>query len=141
VVGPSAAENTRGLQTKLLKRAEEWARESGAVFEAEKTAFIHFIRPLQPDRESTNHMVFGNKTIAPKKSVKISGVTLDSGLSMNEHVSKAVSKKIGRCMALRRPTSADAPDVCRSRSAHDRLRGINVVCTVAHRGQKACSGA
>jgi hypothetical protein len=40
-----------------------------------------------------------------------------------------------------RPTGADAPDVYCSRSAHDGLRGINVVCTVAHRGQKACSGA
>ena len=102
VVGPSAAENTRRLQTQLLPRAEKWARESGAVFEAQKTAFIHFVRPLQPDRGPTNHLVFGNKTIAPKQSVKILGVTLDSGLSMNEHVSKAVSKAIGKCMALRK---------------------------------------
>jgi ribonuclease HI len=47
-------------------------------------------------------LVFGNKTIAPKQSVKILGVTLDSGLSMNEHVSKVVSKAIGKCMALRK---------------------------------------
>ena len=40
VVGPSAAENTRRLQTQLLPRAEKWARESGAVFEAQKTALI-----------------------------------------------------------------------------------------------------
>jgi hypothetical protein len=102
VVGPSAAENTHKLQTQLLPRAEKWARESGAVFEAQKTAFIHFVRPLQPDRGPTNHLVFGNKTIAPKQSVKILGVTLDSGLSMSEHVSKAVSKAIGKCMALRK---------------------------------------
>jgi hypothetical protein len=102
VTGPSVAENTRKLQTQLLPRAEKWARESGAVFEAEKTAFIHFIRPLQPDRGPSNHLAFGDKTIAPKKSVKILGVMLDSGLSMNEHVSKAVSKAIGKCMALRK---------------------------------------
>lgn len=42
VVGPSAEENTRKLQTQLLPRAGKWARESGAVFEAHKTAFIHF---------------------------------------------------------------------------------------------------
>lgn len=47
-------------------------------------------------------MVFGNKTIALKQSVKILGVTLDSGLSMNEHVSKAVSKAIRKCIALRK---------------------------------------
>ncbi|KAL1581903.1 hypothetical protein WHR41_09480 [Cladosporium halotolerans] len=102
VTGPSAAENTRKLQTQLLPRAEKWARESGAVFEAEKTAFIHFVRPLQPDQGPLNHLVFGNKTITPKRSVKILGVTLDSGLSMNEHVSKAVAKAIGKCMALRK---------------------------------------
>ena len=90
------------MQAELLPRAEKWARESGAVFEAEKTAFIHFVRPLQPDRGPTNHLVFGNKTIAPKQSVKILGVTLDSGLSMNEHVSKAVARAIGKCMALRK---------------------------------------
>lgn len=47
-------------------------------------------------------MVFGNKTIAPKRSVNILGVTLDSGLSMNAHVSKAVAKAIGKCMALKK---------------------------------------
>jgi hypothetical protein len=36
--GPSAAENTRKLQTQLLPRAEKWAREGGAIFEADKTA-------------------------------------------------------------------------------------------------------
>ena len=81
---------------------EKWARESGAVFEAEKTAFVHFVQPLQTDRGPLNHLVFGNKMIAPKRAVKILGVTLDSGLSMNEHVSKAVAKAIGKCMALRK---------------------------------------
>lgn len=47
-------------------------------------------------------MVFRGKTMAPKASVKILGVTLDSRLSMNEHISKVVAKTIGKCMALRR---------------------------------------
>jgi hypothetical protein len=62
----SAEENTRKLQKQLLPRPEKWARESGAVFEAEKTAFIHFVRPLQPNQEPSNHLVFSKKTIAPK---------------------------------------------------------------------------
>lgn len=98
----SATENTSKLQTQLLSRAEKWARESGAVFEADKTAFIHFVRPLQPAPGPSNHLVFGGKTIAPKASVKFLGVTLDSGLSMNEHVSKVVARAIRSCMALRR---------------------------------------
>jgi hypothetical protein len=38
VTGPSAAGNTRKLQTQLLPRTEKWAREGGAIFEADKTA-------------------------------------------------------------------------------------------------------
>jgi hypothetical protein len=41
--GSSVAENTRRLHTQLLPKAETWARESRAVFEAEKTASIHFM--------------------------------------------------------------------------------------------------
>lgn len=60
VTGPSMVENARKLQTQLLPRAGKWARESGAVFEADKTAFIHFVRPLQPDQRRPNHLVFGS---------------------------------------------------------------------------------
>jgi hypothetical protein len=81
VTGTSAVKNTRKLQTQLLYRAEEWARENGAVFEADKTASIHFIRLLRPDQRPPSHQVFGSKTAAPKRSVKILGFTLDSGLS------------------------------------------------------------
>jgi hypothetical protein len=49
VTGPSAAENTRKLQTQLLPRAEKWTRESGAVFEAEKTTF-HSLRSAAATR-------------------------------------------------------------------------------------------
>ena len=47
-------------------------------------------------------MVFGSKMIAPKRRVKILGVTLESQLSMNEHVPKAVVKAIGKCMVSRK---------------------------------------
>jgi hypothetical protein len=70
------------------------------VFEADKTAFNHLVQPLQPDRRLHNHLVFGGKTIAPKRRVKILGVTLDSKLSMNEHVSKTMAKasvSVWRC--------------------------------------------
>jgi hypothetical protein len=45
--------------------------------------------------------MFSNKTIALKRSVKILSLTLDFRLFMNEHMSKAVAKAIGKCMALR----------------------------------------
>lgn len=102
VTGATAVENTRKLQTEPLPRAEKWARESGAVFEADKTTFIHFVRPAQSQPHPTNHLVFGGKTVAPKESVKTLGTTLDSRLTMDEHVSKVAARAIGKCMALRR---------------------------------------
>jgi hypothetical protein len=68
------------MQTHLLTRAERWARESGAVSEADKTAFIHFVWPLQPALKPSNHLIFSGKTIGPECSAKILGVTLNSGL-------------------------------------------------------------
>jgi hypothetical protein len=38
-------------------RADKWARESGMVFEADNTAFLHFVRPLQPNWGLSNHFV------------------------------------------------------------------------------------
>jgi hypothetical protein len=52
-------------------------------------------------------LVSCKKTIAPKYSMKILGVTLDSGLSMKEHVSKIVAKAICKCMALRKTRVSD----------------------------------
>jgi hypothetical protein len=77
------------------------------VFEADRTAFIHFVRPLQPYRGLSNHLVSCNKTIAPKYIMKILDVTLDSGLSMKEHVSKIVAKPICKCMAPRKTRVSD----------------------------------
>jgi len=54
VTGPSVVGNTSKLQTQLLSRAEKWARESGAVIEAEKTASISFVWPFQPDQGPLN---------------------------------------------------------------------------------------
>lgn len=90
--GPSAAENTRKLQAQLIPRAEKWARESGAVFEADKATFVHFVRPLQRQSPPANHLVFGGKTVAPKDSVKSLCTTLDSRLTMDEHISKVAAR-------------------------------------------------
>lgn len=72
------------------------------MFEANKTTFMHSVRPLQPIIVPSSHLVFGGKTIASKGTVRILGVTLDSKLSISEHISKAVAKAIGKCMALRK---------------------------------------
>ncbi|TKA56069.1 hypothetical protein B0A49_13695 [Cryomyces minteri] len=58
VTGASAAENTRMLQEEVLPRLQRWERESGAVFEASKTAFIHFTRNRRGDRDSEIPLLF-----------------------------------------------------------------------------------
>ncbi|KAJ9473813.1 hypothetical protein VN97_g13263 [Penicillium thymicola] len=43
-VGSTAEANTSVLQRKVIPRALQWAAQSDAAFEAEKTSFIHFTR-------------------------------------------------------------------------------------------------
>ena len=44
VTGSLAATNTAKIQQVVIYRAEEWERSSGATFQPERTAFIHFTR-------------------------------------------------------------------------------------------------
>ena len=41
VTGPTAQSNQEGIET-IVNEALDWERRSGATFEAEKTAIIHF---------------------------------------------------------------------------------------------------
>jgi hypothetical protein len=43
VTGPTAESNRDGIN-EIIKNALDWERRSGATFEAEKTAIIHFTR-------------------------------------------------------------------------------------------------
>lgn len=42
VTRPSAKENITAIQQRILPRVEAWAKESRAIFEADKTGLIHF---------------------------------------------------------------------------------------------------
>jgi len=44
VVRASVAENTALIQSTITPKATKWSEESGAIFEAGKTGFIHFTR-------------------------------------------------------------------------------------------------
>jgi hypothetical protein len=72
------------------------------VFEEDKTAFIDFVRPLQSTPGPSTHPVLSGKPLALKESVRILDVTLDCRRTMDEHVSNAVARAIGKCLALRR---------------------------------------
>jgi exonuclease III len=73
VVGDSAERNTRRIQREILPRLEKWERESGAVFESSKTAFIHFTRGYSKLRDIDMPLQFKRDMIDPSQSVKTRG--------------------------------------------------------------------
>jgi hypothetical protein len=92
VTGPSAEDNTRAIQQKILPRVEAWAKESGAIFEAEKTGLIHFTSSAKARWDTAEEIPFSfeGQEINPKESVKVLGVTLDTKLKMDTHLSKVM---------------------------------------------------
>ena len=102
VTGPSAETNRQMLQSQLIPKVERWARESGAVFEAEKTSFVHFTRRPQTEEEMKGSLTFGGQRISPRATVKVLGVTLNTKLTMDEHIALIASRAMGKCMALRK---------------------------------------
>jgi hypothetical protein len=46
VVRRTRAETAKALQEGVIPKAEQWARQSGAAFEAEKTGLVHFVPPM-----------------------------------------------------------------------------------------------
>jgi hypothetical protein len=75
-----------------LPKLEKWERKSGAVFEASKTAFIHFTRYSDLLRDSDMPLCFEGDPIQPSQSIKVLGVILDQGLRFKEHLAGKAEK-------------------------------------------------
>jgi hypothetical protein len=101
-VGSSAEANTSILQQKVIPRALEWAAQSGAAFEAEKTSFIHFTRNQRQRQLPVVPLHVNGAAVAPAPEVKILGVILDQGLRFKSHIGKAANKGMKAVLALRR---------------------------------------
>ena len=99
--GPTRSETTKTLQSEVLRRAAEWARESGASFEVDKTAFIHFDR-RRAESETSPPLRFLDKNIEARDEVKILGVILDAKLNMKAHIDRVVQAATKKCLAIRR---------------------------------------
>ena len=98
VVGQDEEQNTTVVRETILPHVEQWAKQSGATFEADKTSFIHFTR--RACRNNARAITFGGKSILPQDSVKVLGVTLDQKLAMDEHISRVVTKGTQACLSL-----------------------------------------
>lgn len=102
IIGSSASKNTRMLQSTVLPRLEQWECESGAIFEASKTAFVHFTRNTRGDRHSDLPLSFKGQAIAPTPRAKLLGVIMDSKLRFRSHVAKAAARAQEAALAVKR---------------------------------------
>ena len=102
VVSNSAERNTRIIQENILPKLEKWEKESGAVFEASKTAFIHFTRYNDLLRDSDMPLCFKGDQIQPSQLIKVLGVILDQGLRFKEHLAEKAEKALKAALALKR---------------------------------------
>ncbi|KAK1838484.1 hypothetical protein CCHR01_18896 [Colletotrichum chrysophilum] len=91
-----ARRNRQGIQD-IIDRAVEWERRSGATFEADKAAIIHFTR----NSDSTSLVIKGD-TVRPKDHVKALGVTKDTKLRFEKHIADATKKGLEAVLGLRR---------------------------------------
>lgn len=98
VTGVDEDETTKRIQEEIIPHAEQWAKESGAIFEEDKTCLIHFTRKQQQD--DSRPVSFNGVRILPQKSVKVLGLTLDKKLGMDEHIARAVRKGTQACLSL-----------------------------------------
>lgn len=99
VTGPTADANRAGIQA-IIDRAIEWEKRSGATFEGEKTAILHFTRIAT--RSSTTPFIIKGETVQPKENAKILGVILDTELRYKQHIARTATKGLAAAMALKR---------------------------------------
>ena len=99
VVGKTAAENMDRLRV-IVQRATAWESRSGASFEGDKTAFIHFTRN---SRQSADEPIrVQGEEVRPTASVKILRLIMDARLRYQEHTARAATKGLQAAMALKR---------------------------------------
>lgn len=101
VVGDCIDDNIRMLQDTTIPKAEKWARESGATFEASKTGLIHFTQS-KTAKQDRPHLAFQGRDILPNEDIKLLGVTLDSKMKFRQHISRVTAKATKQCLAIKR---------------------------------------
>ncbi|KZL63698.1 reverse transcriptase [Colletotrichum incanum] len=100
VTGPSREANRQGIQA-IIDRALDWERRSGATFEADKTAIIHFTRNWRRPEDYATFDINGD-TVRLTDRVKILGVVMDSKLRFTQHLAGAATKGLEAVLELRR---------------------------------------
>jgi hypothetical protein len=97
VTGPTAQSNREGIEA-IINEALDWERRSGATFEAEKTAIIHFTPKAYKSKQVP--FIIKGQAVEPKDHVKILGVLMDTRLKYKEYIARAASKGLEAAMEL-----------------------------------------
>jgi ribonuclease HI len=99
VASPTVELNRNRLQA-IIDSALDWEQRSGATFEADKTAIIHFTRNA---KKLTNEpFTIKGRDVYPKDHVKILGLVMDTRLKYKQHIARAASKGLGAALELTR---------------------------------------
>lgn len=101
VTSSSAAEGTLAIQRDVVPKTEEWAKQSGATFDLDKTGFIHFVRPRSKTNVVTS-LKFRGVEVVSQPAVKLLGAILDAQLNMRAHVEKVILAATKKCLAIGR---------------------------------------
>ena len=99
VTGPTAQSTRKGIEA-IIDQALDWEKRSGATFEADKTAVIHFTRKAY--KANSEPFTIKGQDVQPKDHVKILGVVMDAKLRYKEHIARAASKGLSAAMELKR---------------------------------------
>jgi hypothetical protein len=99
VTGTSGEENQSKIQS-IVSKATEWEKRSGATFEPEKTAYIHFTR--NQDKMDSQPVIVRGTEVAPAQEVKILGVIMDTQLRYKKHILRAANRGLQAALSLKR---------------------------------------
>ena len=99
VTGPTAQDNRKGIEA-IIRHALDWEKRSGATFEAEKTAIIHFTR--KEKRAHSTPLLIKGQSVQPKEHIKVLSMIMDSRLKYKQHIAMAASKGLDAAMQLKR---------------------------------------
>ncbi|EAQ85578.1 hypothetical protein CHGG_06831 [Chaetomium globosum CBS 148.51] len=99
ITGPTAQSNREGIEA-IIRDALDWETRSGATFNVQETAIIHFTRTIY--KTDAQPFTIKGQIVKPQDHVKILGVLMDTKLKYKEHIWRAASKGLEAAMELKR---------------------------------------
>ena len=87
-ISDSIDRNMSVLNDKVVPRALQWAKDSGATFEGDKTILMHFTRNRRKSSQPSQPLKVGPHEVTATKQERILGVIFDAELRFKNHMTK-----------------------------------------------------